>query len=333
MTTEVIMCVYNGEKFLSEQLESLKNQTRPANYVKIFDDCSTDNSFNLISEFVKKNNIENWVVIQNNTNKGWRLNFYDALSTCYSDIIFFCDQDDIWHSDKIEKMATAMEADTRILTLSGLQYLIDSNGEKIKKNERVLSCGEKYNNSITKSGLYENLQALCWKSRIGCAMAIRREMKDLLIYFKRDIIFVHDMWAVNTASLFNGYFIINYPCIKYRIHEENASKYEKVSGLATKEAKTKLITEKKAYLQYLLDGINAIGIKDKVDKKEYKRLKRANRFFEKRCELMNKIKIFAWINLLKYIDLYIKYLGIRQYFADIADALNLRRHFLKKHSG
>ena len=101
MKTSVIMTVYNGSKYLLEMLESLRKQTRAIDELLIFDDRSTDSSQMIIKTYISKYRLNNWKLVVNKENKGWEKNFTDGISTATGDIIFPCDQDDIWHLDKI----------------------------------------------------------------------------------------------------------------------------------------------------------------------------------------------------------------------------------------
>ena len=164
-SVSVIMCVYNGEQFLLDQIESIKCQTLQPDEVTIYDDCSDDSSVNILVDFISKNNLEStWKVIKNKTRKGWRLNFYDALSECDSDYIFFCDQDDIWYHDKIEIMTNVMRNNQNILVLNGLIETINSTGHPI--NVMNWTKDNVYNGNIINMDFGDII--FNWKIRIGC---------------------------------------------------------------------------------------------------------------------------------------------------------------------
>jgi glycosyltransferase involved in cell wall biosynthesis len=218
---EILMCTYNGEKFIQKQLKSLFVQTKQADLVRIFDDMSTDDTVKIITEFIQENKLDNWILTINDTQKGWRRNFYDAINCSTGDIIFFCDQDDIWKEDKIEIMSKAL-IDNNLLRLSGLQYIIDENDQRKDMFSIVNSKGN-FTMSIKKEKLTDNLEGLRWKSRIGCAMVISKELVDMIKFFEFDKIFAHDVWAVEVSSALGRGGVIDYPCISYRVHGNNAT--------------------------------------------------------------------------------------------------------------
>ena len=71
----VVMATYNGQKYVLEQMESLRNQTMCIDEVIIMDDCSEDQTSQIINHYIKQYNLISWKLIQNNTNQGWKKNF------------------------------------------------------------------------------------------------------------------------------------------------------------------------------------------------------------------------------------------------------------------
>ncbi len=117
MKLSVVISVYNGEKYIREQLDSLRIQTRPAEEVLIFDDGSTDASVTCIIDYIERYQLQNWKLIQNKTNLGWRKSFMKGMQQSIGDLIFPCDQDDIWMPEKLEKMEQVMKENTEIRLL------------------------------------------------------------------------------------------------------------------------------------------------------------------------------------------------------------------------
>ena len=66
MKISLIMAVYNGEKYLIKQLQSINNQTNKIDEVILIDDCSKDRSVEIVEEFIKENQLDNWKLIINN---------------------------------------------------------------------------------------------------------------------------------------------------------------------------------------------------------------------------------------------------------------------------
>ena len=90
----VVVCTYNGEQFLREQLESVVNQTFPLHEIIIQDDGSTDRTMQIAMEYA--NRYDNIIVKSNPDKQGINGNFFSAMRSCTGDFIAICDQDDLW---------------------------------------------------------------------------------------------------------------------------------------------------------------------------------------------------------------------------------------------
>lgn len=75
----VAMTTYNGSKYIIKQLDSLKNQSRKIDELVICDDCSTDNTVELVNDYIKSNNLEGWNIYSNENNLGFINNFKQTI--------------------------------------------------------------------------------------------------------------------------------------------------------------------------------------------------------------------------------------------------------------
>ena len=98
----VVVCTYNGSRFVSEQIESICKQTYPNLQIIIVDDASTDNTFEIIKQWADKDHRIH--LHRNEKNLGFNLNFDKACKLTTGDYIAIADQDDIWELTKIEKL-------------------------------------------------------------------------------------------------------------------------------------------------------------------------------------------------------------------------------------
>jgi glycosyltransferase involved in cell wall biosynthesis len=94
------MATYNGSKYLEEQLASIANQTALPHELVIFDDRSNDKTVEIVERYSKDAPFPVRLRV-NEKRLGYRKNFIEAAGSCEGDIIFFCDQDDVWHPEKI----------------------------------------------------------------------------------------------------------------------------------------------------------------------------------------------------------------------------------------
>ena len=115
MKTSVVMTTYNGSENIVDQMESLRTQSQKIDEVLIFDDQSKDNTVDIVREFISSNALSDWSVIVNERNKGYRLNFLEGVIHATGDIIFYCDQDDIWESEKVQRITECFANNANIM--------------------------------------------------------------------------------------------------------------------------------------------------------------------------------------------------------------------------
>nr|WP_304579064.1 glycosyltransferase [uncultured Acetatifactor sp.] len=132
MTVSVCMGIYNGEKYIEEQLDSILRQTRRAEEVILCDDCSTDRTVEIVRLFIEKHGLgESWRLCCNRENRGYPGNFYYAMSLCAGDVVFLADQDDVWAETKLERMCAVLEEHPEAEVLACKFGLMDGEGERI----------------------------------------------------------------------------------------------------------------------------------------------------------------------------------------------------------
>ena len=90
-----------------------------------------------------------WKIIVNKENKGWRRNFVEGIWSSTGDIVFPCDQDDIWHEDKLETMEKIMinNPQIKVLTTNVSNLYDNGNIEKSSNqsgNQEKISWGGTY---------------------------------------------------------------------------------------------------------------------------------------------------------------------------------------------
>ncbi|MBR7131173.1 MAG: glycosyltransferase [Lentisphaeria bacterium] len=106
MTISVVIAAFCGEEFIGEQIRSLLGQSLPPDEIIITDDSPDERMMEVVAEFLPDPRIR---CFRNEKQLGVNGNFEKALSLATGEIIFFCDQDDVWKSDKIAKMVAALE--------------------------------------------------------------------------------------------------------------------------------------------------------------------------------------------------------------------------------
>lgn len=196
MLCSIVLSSYNGEKYIYQQLDSIQKQTRQPDEVLIFDDCSKDKTQNIIEEFIKQNDLKNWKLVANNQNLGWKRNFWQGIEQATNDVIFLCDQDDIWKEDKIEKMMKAMEDNSQIELLA-CEYTPLYDDEVTKRISPKILKSMKESGEVKKMELDSNWMYVL---RPGCTYAISKKLYSVAknLWDKE---FAHDMVLWRMALL------------------------------------------------------------------------------------------------------------------------------------
>lgn len=102
MLFEILISTYNGEEFIKMQLESIINQSYKNWKLCIADDFSSDQTLKIIQEYSNKD--KRITFYKNKKRLGPLISFYKLLKKSNSDYVIFCDQDDIWVPDKLERL-------------------------------------------------------------------------------------------------------------------------------------------------------------------------------------------------------------------------------------
>ena len=95
MKVNIVLSTYNGEKFLSEQIESIQAQTFTDWQLLIRDDGSTDKTLDIITAYTLKDERIHWIDEDERKNLGVINSFYKLIKHDVADYYFFCDQDDV----------------------------------------------------------------------------------------------------------------------------------------------------------------------------------------------------------------------------------------------
>jgi glycosyltransferase involved in cell wall biosynthesis len=314
------MTTYNGSKYIVEQLDSLKDQTLPADEVQIFDDGSTDDTPYIVQKYIKENGLENWTFKVNEKNLGFKENFYQAIKSTTGDIVFLCDQDDVWHHDKIETMIQVFENNADIKILNTSFQKIDGTGSHLPIKRRLF----KTNNGlirglIKKNGLKKFSTKYIIRSNItpGCTSAFKKELKEYYLENASQMC-PHD-WELNLfASFFDGLYYYNRVLTDYRIHSSNAI------GLAEKavnfqlrmsksqEKRMNFIEDEYQRMKYYLND----GFLSRLKKEDSQAIARYGWFVEKRLAALKQKKLKYWLCSLLYPVDYLRMVGLRGLIGD-----------------
>ncbi|GEM_PF-129441 len=334
MKISVAMATYNGEKYIYKQLESLLKQTRKAEEIIIVDDNSTDNTACIVRDFIAKNTLHNWSFYINDKNMGFIKNFKNIISKTSGDIIFLCDQDDIWLPKKIEKLEMLFKENPQALAINSSFNLINENDKKYSiakknnwSNQNIIhyKIPEKEFTQINFSTIIrDNISP-------GCTMAFKSSMKEK-IADQVNLEIPHD-WEINLyAAVYDGLYFLNTPLINYRIHNSNTI------GLSTENQKD-LLKIKGNYDKRISVLRTQIGLCRllltplfymKADNKNKSYVNHAYKFSLLRMEVLKNNSGLAWLRLWAHVPFINKDNTIKMIFGDLVFILNMQKFFKKK---
>lgn len=282
----VLMTSYNHEKYISEAIDSVLNQTFKDFELIIIDDCSKDNSSQIIKNYQRKD--ERIQAFFHKKNMGIAKTSNHCLAEAKGKFIAFTASDDVWVDSKLEKQLAILKNNDSLI--------VWSEGEII--NKKGIPSGKTFTqmhsaSSKKKSGnIFEEL--LDYNFIFGSSLMFKKEyVKD--IHFDEQLKYLNDYkFAVNLAKK-HPFFFIKEPLAKYRIHGKNTILLQSETENWVKDT---ILIEK----YFLREYGNQISKRKKVDllfkiAREYSSLSRDSRanFFPLEADSLIP---FFWINLL-----------------------------------
>lgn len=248
------MPTYNGGKYLREQLDSIYAQTMLPDEVIVVDDCSTDDTIDILEEYCVKYGLKYYI---NEQNLGYNKNFEKAITLCSGDYIALADQDDIWLPSKIEKCYNVLKNSD--INIPSLVSCFSSTKEEIlylsQSNSKGIIGSWKHNLSIYASQ--------------GCTLMFNKKLLEYIIPIHPGI--MYDAYIGFIASLLGNRFYLGDELMYYRIHGNNSFA---ANGLSIKEKIRKNLLrtipcwftlDRYMSLSIIKDKYKALIPKEKVD--------------------------------------------------------------------
>jgi len=209
----ILLCTFQGQRFLHEQLASIESQSLKAWTLLVSDDGSSDNTLDILQEYQKA-----WcrgqLNLQSGPRQGFAANFLSL--TCQADIktdfYAYADQDDIWEAEKLERAVNWLKtipADVPALYCSRTRLVDEEN--------RTLGFSPLFKRPpCFANALMQNIGG-------GNTMVFNHATRKLLCQAGKDIEVVsHDWWAYIFVSACGGKVHYDpYPSVRYRQHENN----------------------------------------------------------------------------------------------------------------
>ncbi len=216
----IIMSTYNGENYLESQIQSLLAQSYPNIKILIRDDGSSDSTTSILESYKNK---YNFISVFFEENKGVIQSFFELLEQVpdEAEYIAFCDQDDLWLPDKIQRAVGKIKQKN-----SNIPLMYCSSLNVSDENLNFLYTTKPPKKVCLRNSLFENIAT-------GCTIVINKKAILLLSGKKNDYskMIMNDFWIYIVISAFGEVIFDPSSFICYRQHENNVIGYLKGPAL------------------------------------------------------------------------------------------------------
>ena len=212
----ILLASYNGEKFISQQIDSILAQNFQDFNIIIRDDGSQDNTPEIIEDYSRKYPDKIIIIHDNEICRHPTKNFFQLIKYASAKYIMFSDQDDYWLPDKVKITLDHMKICER--ENPGVPICVFTGLERVDADLKTLNQFMAIN--ITKSD-YDFKKLISGNCASGCTEMLNRELYSNLGEYDSNIN-LHDWWAVLYASACGVVSHVNKALIYYRIHTDNS---------------------------------------------------------------------------------------------------------------
>jgi glycosyltransferase involved in cell wall biosynthesis len=214
-TVSIALATYNGARFLKDQLQSLSAQTFMPTELVVGDDGSTDCTIEIVHAFAAEAPFPVRIE-QNPTRLNYADNFLKTALRCESKYVAFCDQDDVWLPEKLERCVAQLEIHNLDLCAHNATLVdaaLNKIGDLVHRPKPVLQ---------------PPMTLEPWGNFYGFATVFRRDLLDLIpiqdrpddnIDFNQKL--AHDRWVYFLASTFGRTLPLADSLVLYRQHGQN----------------------------------------------------------------------------------------------------------------
>lgn len=205
----VILSTYNGEKYIKNQINSILNQTYKNIKIYVRDDGSKDRTIQILKEYEKKGKIQ----LYPRENVGFIKSFFECLSFCDdADYYAFCDQDDEWFENKIERAVNLLNdknQDKPLLYFA--DYDLYNDNMKFIAHSKSHKYGPSFRNAIVDC------------ITLGINTVVNKTARDIMVNTGIKKSCGHDWTAYMICSSMGEVVYDKVPTLKYRRTGQNVS--------------------------------------------------------------------------------------------------------------
>ncbi|RYY38226.1 MAG: glycosyltransferase [Chitinophagaceae bacterium] len=205
----VVMCTYNGARFVGEQLESILQQTYSPLEVIVADDASKDDTYAILQQYAAKD--ARIRLYRNEQNTGYNINFSNACEKARGAFIAIADQDDIWEHNKIAQLMEVITKDEDIVLVHGISARFEERDAPHLKSLKMIHYFR--GNDLRLFYLSNYIS--------GHNMLFRRRLLEHSLPFPRHV--YYDWWLAAQACLIGRIEAVEEIQVWHRMHGMNAT--------------------------------------------------------------------------------------------------------------
>lgn len=202
----VALAAYNGEKYIEQQIRSILPQLSHDDEIIV-----SDNSYNGATAAVVERLMaeDARVIYVESRTRGVVPNFSNAIRHCHGDIIFLCDQDDVWLPEKVKRVMEAFDEGADLVVHNA--YVTDA--------DLNITDYSYFNIRKSGKGIIKNIYK---NTYMGCCMAFRRKYFPKILDIPRYVP-MHDQWIGLIGEIYGKVVFLDLPLIYYRVHGGNVT--------------------------------------------------------------------------------------------------------------
>ncbi|NNM68934.1 MAG: glycosyltransferase family 2 protein [Gallionella sp.] len=216
----IAMATYNGGRFIEEQIQSIQAQSYSDWVLYVRDDGSRDDTVQKVLQIEREDHRVK-LVRDELGNQGPIGNFSTLMEFALernADYVFFADQDDVWHAEKIATMLAGMQ---ELELTHDVQTPLLVHCDLAVVNEVLQPIAKSFVQFSRLSPTTADLGVLLCQNQVtGCACVINRALLELACPVPRDVL-MHDWWLALLASSAGKIGFIPKPLVQYRQHGGN----------------------------------------------------------------------------------------------------------------
>ncbi len=286
----IALAAYNGSKYIREQIDSIIAQTYQDFELIICDDCSTDGTWQILEEYSALDT--RIKIYRNPMNMGYRRNFEKIALMCTSEMIAFCDQDDIWLPNHLQVLYEHIGSCD---VCSADAEIIDSDD---KSRGFLWSDFTDLSNWPT-NALEQSYTYWYYRNPFpGCNSMYRKSFLSKIYPILTNEIQLHDTFADTMAcTIGNGISYVKIVTMKYRFHQDSVTSGSKLSDKqhpwkfflrklvsGSKSSKYRYCTDRLAYISDIMQNCKII-----ISEKQAKIIKQAKKYHQRRATWFGRI--------------------------------------------